>query len=1197
MRWVPTLDHGEFFLASIHPPYSFVIWDTIKGQKLWKKSYTESLLSFSFDPFHPTDLAFLIPSSFLLVNDFTLDRVPSGNGRKLNVAMADSIRRSARNSAPPFVHSSSSNSLGPGGTRGDKLKRTMLDLVTGDSSGFSSDSEVGDCLQLSYSPARPHLLVLLFAREIIFFDVEYNLILSTITLDASAPPFLQLSLCAQRDVVYTLQKSGLVTVRSGTVYGGHLGGDGSTGGSPSGSGRGSPRPDGVMVRSSPSTSTLVSGGSELLYDVRCQAELLRLSKHQQVLALALDPLTERRVGVLCSSGSILLADLMPKSGFPAVVETENGSELPSLLPLSEMVPSTLDHRRKRVTDLWPPGGVTFQTTGVVLSLPPLGLGGQYWSNSCSAGTPGTSGPETSSAGMSLLPPPSSLWATGRSCPPVTVRNWPHHQPLYAFASGQGNVAVLNLATGEVTHEIAVHSAPVRGIEWTGLNSFLSYAYLHASTPTGGALGGGGSGVHAATPTALHGAQGPPFPLGREALGVRNEVCITSVSAGKVLSIRRDRGEESPIQMIRVSHAKQFFIVAFLAKPFELWDLSSLSLLRTLPATRFNVVLTSLEWSPVSHKNKAVMGDRTRRPSSTPSDGSGSAAGGSEGGGREGEEEDDDEGPPSLKEYFIFTDTSGSLWCLGVEGRTMKDLQRINKDSRFRSCTATAWKGDILALGNDDGIFFWILSVGGFLSMPHHVSTACLPPVRRIRFAPGKGNYKLLVLHHQGIVVVDTKEKAVKASRSSPREILPIADADWATSDRIVVMTQDGCVRILDAELRNSSSPMEQYEPLNRQLLAWSPYAFLPPRMLPILEALLQDPLRSHGFVAEVADCSLTGRKLVDLKGQLSASVESVDWGEQQQHGTSLASRCKWTAYLLGDWFGVKLWTLVEQQLKEQASPVPVLAGAYDFLDEPIPFRLRCVERLALLVTRSSTSELKKRIAFLALTLGQWETASQCLLHFQTAQDSPKASSFGDSSKGASGAVSVVKLVAMNLLASGSLEEGVELLLMINKVGDACRFLQSSGAWEESVRLARASAAVLAEASSTGDSSAEVVNATAASLVNAEAAAAKDALLKWTDNLKGSGCKLLATLVFVTLGCWGKAVECLASCGETTRAAQLVLCCKEAKVERGLIPRELEVKAISFYADFLRGLGFRSLSDKMEEFAIGTGNQTKEPVEE
>ena len=41
------------------------------------------------------------------------------------------------------------------------------------------------------------------------------------------------------------------------------------------------------------------------------------------------------------------------------------------------------------------------------------------------------------------------------------------------------------------------------------------------------------------------------------------------------------------------------------------------------------------------------------------------------------------------------------------------------------------------------------------------------------------------------------------------------------------------------------------------------------------------------------------------------------------------------------------------------------------------------------------------------------------------------------------AVSVVKLVAMNLLASGQLAEGVELLLMINKVAESCRFLQVS----------------------------------------------------------------------------------------------------------------------------------------------------------
>jgi len=57
MEWVPGFDSGEHMLAALHPPYSLVIWDTKKKTKLWKKSYTETLVSFNFDPFTPSKLA------------------------------------------------------------------------------------------------------------------------------------------------------------------------------------------------------------------------------------------------------------------------------------------------------------------------------------------------------------------------------------------------------------------------------------------------------------------------------------------------------------------------------------------------------------------------------------------------------------------------------------------------------------------------------------------------------------------------------------------------------------------------------------------------------------------------------------------------------------------------------------------------------------------------------------------------------------------------------------------------------------------------------------------------------------------------------------------------------------------------------------------------------------------------------------
>lgn len=50
----------------------------------------------------------------------------------------------------------------------------------------------------------------------------------------------------------------------------------------------------------------------------------------------------------------------------------------------------------------------------------------------------------------------------------------------------------------------------------------------------------------------------------------------------------------------------------------------------------------------------------------------------------------------------------------------------------------------------------------------------------------------------------------------------------------------------------------------------------------------------------------------------------------------------------------------------------------------------------------------------------------------------------------------MKLVGTNLIASGRLAEGVQLLCLIDKGLDACRYLQTYGSWDQAVWLAKVS---------------------------------------------------------------------------------------------------------------------------------------------
>lgn len=58
LHWFPNQDGGRRdLLLALHPTYSLILWNADTGEKIWKKSYTETLSSFSIDPFNANQLA------------------------------------------------------------------------------------------------------------------------------------------------------------------------------------------------------------------------------------------------------------------------------------------------------------------------------------------------------------------------------------------------------------------------------------------------------------------------------------------------------------------------------------------------------------------------------------------------------------------------------------------------------------------------------------------------------------------------------------------------------------------------------------------------------------------------------------------------------------------------------------------------------------------------------------------------------------------------------------------------------------------------------------------------------------------------------------------------------------------------------------------------------------------------------------
>ncbi len=258
---------------------------------------------------------------------------------------------------------------------------------------------------------------------------------------------------------------------------------------------------------------------EISFEQRACSEGIRLGKNARVLGMAVNPVTESSVAISTSDGRLFFVD--------CTSNPDKNCGPPKCL--EDLLPSSLDMCAETPTAL------RLYTSGIL-------------------------------AGLCM--PPFVI----RMCPPLTLKNLPDYVPHLAVGASSGNVQIVNAATGRVEREFAVHTFPVRGIEWTGMWTILSHAHQTLS---------GGHSL------------------------VRNELFHMDIRTGRSESLRSHRAEEPPIEMVRVSHLKQYFIVSFSptsGAPFELWDLRNMTLLRTMPK-KFPPV-TALDWSPL-HNLKSL----------------------------------------------------------------------------------------------------------------------------------------------------------------------------------------------------------------------------------------------------------------------------------------------------------------------------------------------------------------------------------------------------------------------------------------------------------------------------------------------------------------------------------------------------------------------------------------------------------------
>lgn len=335
----------------------------------------------------------------------------------------------------------------------------------------------------------------------------------------------------------------------------------------------------------------------------------------------------------------------------------------------------------------------------------------------------------------------------RMGPPATLRNWKFHKPLLAVGNTNGLVQIFNLSTGKLYRELAVHSYCVRGIEWIGLNAFISFAISESF-------------------------QGNDSNW---------ELHATELDTGRTVQLKAGRSsEQSVIQSVKASHLRQYFIIVYKNDPFEIWDRDTLSLLRRVPK-KFTGIIAA-EWSPLYSKKVEQPKLTTEEPTST---------------------EIKKQQPVPLRENFVVTNKNGELFHFSIAGSVVKEISKIPPESTMtKAVTAIAWKSDHVVLGRNDGNF----SVWDLGQKESRTVSTMRGTIRKIRFAPGRGNMKILILFADGADIWDVRKLRLTSTVITPKsQLCTIEDADWAASDRPVLLTSSGTLVITDLEFKQFGS--------------------------------------------------------------------------------------------------------------------------------------------------------------------------------------------------------------------------------------------------------------------------------------------------------------------------------------------------------------------------------------------------------
>ncbi|XP_078312164.1 WD repeat-containing protein 11-like [Crassostrea virginica] len=820
----------------------------------------------------------------------------------------------------------------------------------------------------------------------------------------------------------------------------------------------------------PEYGETISDKSDITYDLIWQSDAVRLSNQSTVYGFCVHPGSEASAALIFSDGKILHWEL---------VKTRTNSWL-----LKDIVPK-LSRRGQnaKMSD-----ECRFLLTGMIKGFP------------------------------------SPVYTTKSNLlPHVTIVNDPTSKPqtpLMALGLDNGNIIILNTQTGQIEREFSVHFNTVKGIEWVNQKTLLSWTC--SKSGSSGSLG-------------------------------RNEVLLTTISSGIVENFRQRHKIESLITDMKVSPLRQYVVIAFKSQPLEVWCLQTKNLLRELPAGCQQP--RALTWAPLCSWKTVVRKRSQKLVSKDISDMS---------------KVDiqnllhDMEKKQIAKEQCVLADRDGTICRITLEERSIADLTIFPPEvNGMSSITHIAMKDDILMLGDVTGtLCLWNLTEKTLKSVPRSGDKP-YTGLKTLLFHPESKDHRFAVLYDQGVDVwlFSQSQDQLKLLRSwkNSKYGPKVSDVEWADLNHICMVMDDGSIHVVDIASPKVTCTWNQRNQTN---------AVFCPQTLPAQAAMVLKHLLQNAS-STTMECVLTPDR-AKLKESIDDQINQIDRDTLDfltSDNVGTGQRCLLTARLFGDEFDVNFWTkalyFIQSSKHDHANDQslvsiendPTFSSIEGVFEHKRSCRKKhaCSQRTPLDCLQSQTCFMRQQLHRVEqhnkkrtteqhrrtciehfIMMGRVEEATKILLEtdFQSGsyrEDYLQACLLSCDRTNTT-AQSTLKLVATHLIISGKLQEGVETLCLLDKVLDACRYLQTYDEWQQAAWLAKL-----------------VLND-----VNCE-----EIYVKWIEHLLSTKNMLQAIFVMLSIGKFDQALRTLDYIGYTETAVCFIKVCQESGVK---LPKD-EVETI------------------------------------